>query len=162
LTVRGPALDGPDQVTHPSAAAVIQREMARIRRDIPNGVRPDLAGVTDTIDWTRYIRRFPWASLGLAGAAGFLVVPRRRSAPATVKQSAAFGPTRTPALTSELLRGAWQLAYPIALRAAQVYATQRVEDWLSHRDTSMAGPSGSGSPAGVRDRPEQINAGGTL
>ena len=30
-------------------------------------------------DWTFYVRRFPWAAVGLAAAAGFLLVPRKKT-----------------------------------------------------------------------------------
>ena len=54
----------------------IRRKMAQIRRDLHEDVREVVAGAEAATNWRRYVRAYPWASVGIAAAVGFLAVPR--------------------------------------------------------------------------------------
>ncbi|WP_435008153.1 hypothetical protein P12x_005428 [Tundrisphaera lichenicola] len=116
--------------------------MAQIRRELHEDVRGVVEGAEAATDWRRYVRNYPMASIGLALAVGYLVVPRRRQ---TVRQitAAPFGESRElaePVRVIEreaekkgkgLLGTAIGFFAPMALRAAQGYALQYAEQWLA-------------------------------
>jgi len=55
----------------------LQREMAKIRRELDEGVEDFADNVRELADWHYYVRAHPWASMAVAAAIGFLAVPRR-------------------------------------------------------------------------------------
>ena len=62
----------------------IQREMRNVREELRTDVREVVSNTQDWMDaarvlmeWQTYVRRYPWACLGAALAAGYLVVPSR-------------------------------------------------------------------------------------
>jgi hypothetical protein len=56
----------------------LQRDMAAIRRDLPEHVEDVVERARALADWRYYIRHYPWLSLGVAAALGYLLVPQRR------------------------------------------------------------------------------------
>lgn len=62
--------------TTPSPDA-IREEMRRVRRELGE----DVDGLVDNAqvlsDWRYYVRTYPWLCLGVAAAAGFLIVPSK-------------------------------------------------------------------------------------
>ena len=53
--------------------------MATLRREIVHDVEHVAESAKAMTDWTFYVRRFPWAAVGVAAAAGFLLVPRKKT-----------------------------------------------------------------------------------
>jgi len=56
----------------------LQRDMAAIRRDLPDHVEGVAEQARTLADWRCYIRNYPWACVALAAAVGYLAVPPRR------------------------------------------------------------------------------------
>jgi hypothetical protein len=130
----------------------IRRDMAQLRMTLHHDMREVVAEAEAATDWRAYVRRYPWVYLGAAMAAGFLLVPGRRSSiHATVQAAAnaaaekvkddvtASSPeTRRPPSRG---RGVFGLVVdfvaPLALRAAQGYAIQYLEAALGGQS---AGP----------------------
>ena len=62
-----------------------------MRRELDTDVEHVAESAKAMTDWTFYVRRFPWAAVGLAAAAGFLLVPRKKTTVApTAEQLAAL------------------------------------------------------------------------
>lgn len=59
-------------------ADAIRRRMAELRRDLTGDVREVGRGACEMTDWTHYVRRFPWATVAVAAAIGYMLVPRRK------------------------------------------------------------------------------------
>ncbi|MFO0960167.1 MAG: hypothetical protein U0800_22470 [Isosphaeraceae bacterium] len=131
--------------TAPEAADDIRRQMAQIRSQLHQDMTGVVESATSVADWRSYVRERPWLSLGLAFAAGYVVVPRRRHEPTTIvlPQSDAAVPVSVRAkpnrnsLLMTGLKASAGLLWPIALRAAQRYAQGWVEDFLAN---NMASP----------------------
>ena len=145
----------------------IRRQMARIRRELHEDVRGVVESAEAVTDWTHYIRDYPWASVGLALAVGFFVVPRRRSKsakPAEVARAVvaqmqpgvqaveAAAPEPPKKKGRGLIGAGLGLIAPIALRAAQNYATHFVGNWIAQQQEQMAAHlmagAGMGPPPG--------------
>jgi hypothetical protein len=120
----------------------IRRQMAEIRSQLHEDVREVVNVATSATDWRSYIRGHAWLAIGVAFASGYLLVPRR-SRPTTVVvqppevdmrnlQAAekAQKPRRLP-----LLRWLLGAIGPIAVRAAQSYALNHVENLLANQQT---------------------------
>ena len=60
-----------------SDAGDICRQMDEVRRSLQSDVDQIIASTRTLADWRYYVRRYPWACLAAAAAAGFIVVPRR-------------------------------------------------------------------------------------
>ncbi|MBW3541179.1 MAG: hypothetical protein KY476_13000 [Planctomycetes bacterium] len=58
-------------------AAEIRREMAELRRELNVDAEGIVESARTVTNWRYYVRTYPWASLGVAAALGYLVVPRR-------------------------------------------------------------------------------------
>lgn len=56
----------------------IRRHMAQIRRELHEDIQAVVAGAEAASNWKYYVVRYPWAALGLASIAGYLVIPKRR------------------------------------------------------------------------------------
>ena len=67
--------------TAPPEIDDIRRKMAQIRRDLHQDVKSVVEGAEAATDWRRFIRNYPWASMGVALAVGYMIVPRRQKAP---------------------------------------------------------------------------------
>jgi hypothetical protein len=53
--------------------------MSEVRRDLAGSVYAVSRDARAMTDWTLYVRRFPWATMALAAAAGFALVPRKKA-----------------------------------------------------------------------------------
>jgi hypothetical protein len=60
------------------SAEEICRRMAELRSDLAGGVREVGRSARVMTDWTFYVRRFPWAVVAVAAAAGFMLIPRKK------------------------------------------------------------------------------------
>jgi hypothetical protein len=138
--------------------------MAQIRRDLHEDVKGVVEGAEAATDWKRFVRNYPWATLGAAMAIGYLIVPRKHRsttfvnmAPAQLPETIAAEPTQELAKKGKGLLGTmFGLVAPMALRAAQGYAMSFAEQWLAqkvadqmaqHPDLAAAfGAAGPASP----------------
>ena len=155
--------------TATNEADEIRRRMAQIRRELHEDVREVVAGAEAVTDWHRYIRMYPWASVGVAFAVGYLIVPkRRRSVPRDIATQADVSRIREaveevkPRVVREekprksLLMAAFGLVSPLAWRVAQNYALNFAEQWLAQQQQqymTAATPPPSPSPSGQRRSP---------
>jgi hypothetical protein len=64
-------------MSEPQSAAQIREQMAEVRRDLNLNYGEVVDNARDLADWRYYVRSYPWASLGIAVALGYLVVPNR-------------------------------------------------------------------------------------
>ncbi len=129
--------------------ASIQRQMAQIRHDMHHEVQGAVEGAQSLTDWRTLIRMNPWISLGIAATVGYLIVPkRRRETPTIVSVDAAperFARSAPASQPAQARRSRWStfgtvfsLAAPVLVRAAQNYALQHVEQWLTMQPTPSA------------------------
>jgi hypothetical protein len=149
--------------TRPSMnAADIQRRMAQIRHDMHQEVQGAVQGARTLTDWKSLVRSYPWVSLSIAAAIGYLVVPARRKQTPNIVAVAAPGPeilanARTgnreevaQRKRASVLGTAFSLFAPLVIRAAQSYALTYFEQWLANHPLMPSGgkqeDEGSGRP----------------
>src|SRR5688500_2911502 len=60
----------------PTTLAIRQR-MDQVRCDLDEDVQGIVEGARDMGQWRHYLKRYPWVGVGIALAAGYLIVPRR-------------------------------------------------------------------------------------
>jgi hypothetical protein len=122
----------------------IQRRMAQVRRDLHQEAQEVVRGAQSMTDWKSLVKGHPWLSLGIAATVGYLIVPTRRSVTPTIVTLPASVPAvqtlaGAPASTStkskrtgwNVLGTAFSLVAPIAVRAAQNYAMNYLEQFLA-------------------------------
>ena len=137
------------------ARDVVER-MAALRREIASDVDHVAESAKAMTDWTFYVRRFPWAAVGLAAAAGFLLVPRKKTTVTpTAEQLAAlvnnkqFVAAATDQLKppQSLLKGLAATLAAMAGRAALAYVTEqiRAKAAAAHREPAPTARSGNGA-----------------
>jgi len=146
----------------------VQRRMAQIRHEMHQEVQGAVKGAQSLTNWRSLVRSHPWLSLGVAAAAGYLIVPQRRwEAPAvtavdTSVEVAPAAPRDQPAQPQGSQWSAmgmlFSLLAPIAVRAAQNFALQRIEQWLEVHPLHPAASAGarqseSGAASAVRTGP---------
>lgn len=142
----------------------VRRQMGQIRRELHEDVREVVASAEAATDWKHYLTLYPWVSLGLAFAAGYLVVPRRhKPSPAGVATQADLSQVRQavestrqtlvdvakgkdPKSAAErkgtLIGAAFGMIAPLAVRAVQGYAMKYLEQWINQQQMNLlqAGP----------------------
>jgi hypothetical protein len=145
----------------------IQRRMAQIRRELHEEVTGAVKGARSLTDWRSQVRNHPWLALGAVAAVGYMLVPkRRRSETPTIVtvNPVAAGPgvgSSSPASPSNpprkgrfgILASAFSLAAPIAVRAAQNYAIQYLEQWLAAQQGGTGPAHGPGPGHAAEHRP---------
>ncbi len=60
------------------SAEKICRRMDELRRDLTGDVREVGRTARVMTDWRFYVSRFPWAMVGLAAIAGYMLIPRKK------------------------------------------------------------------------------------
>jgi hypothetical protein len=60
-------------------ADAICRRMSELRHELAGNVRAVSRDARAMTDWTLYVRRFPWATVAIAAAAGFAMIPRKKA-----------------------------------------------------------------------------------
>lgn len=167
----------------------IRRQMAQIRRELHEDMQGVVAGAEAASNWKYYVQRYPWAALGLATVAGYLVVPKRRvsateTAEAAAEEAAerlgglfrrarsAVGrkaqvqtgeptPTEKKERKAGLIGMLFGMVSPVVLRVAQSYAANYAENWLARQQATGFGPMSAGGPAhGAGPRPGPAQATG--
>ncbi|MEQ9409776.1 MAG: hypothetical protein RIK87_18720 [Fuerstiella sp.] len=63
--------------TGDETANQFRREMALVRRELDADIKDVTAQAKELTDWRQYVKRAPWISIGIAAAAGFMMVPRK-------------------------------------------------------------------------------------
>lgn len=58
-------------------AEQLRREMAQVRRNLVEEADQIAEHARTVTDWRYYVRTYPWASMAVAAAVGYIVVPRR-------------------------------------------------------------------------------------
>ena len=142
----------------------IRRRMAAIRRAMHEDVKEVVATAEAATDWHRYLKMYPWATLGVAFAVGFVIVPRRhhKTADAIAATQADISKVRElvettgkkvvataqaqaapPERRKGLIVAALGMLAPLAWKAAQGYAMKYLEQWIAQQQAAMlhTGPS---------------------
>ena len=60
-----------------NSADQIQQRMRQLRNDLADEVAHFASSARTMTDWRYYVKAYPWVCLGVAAAAGYLIVPRR-------------------------------------------------------------------------------------
>jgi hypothetical protein len=150
----------------------IRQQMAQIRRDLHRDVSEVVGSAEKVFEWRSYLRDQPWLSVGAAFTVGYLLVPRRARPTQVVVAAApavngAMGPVPLVSASGDgvtrvrsrpsTLRWVFNLVKPIALQAAQSYASVWVEDLLTRNHpatrAARAPVPGNGAGAGAFDNP---------
>ena len=145
--------------------------MARIRHDLHEDVTGVVGGANEVMDWRSHLRAHPWLAGGAALVVGYLLVPKK-SRPAEVVRVETVAPPPSffsgrlnghppeepkkaqPASPWRMMSWAISFAAPIALNAAQAYASVWLENQLGIRPK---GPEKSPND-GARDKAGQASA----
>lgn len=147
----------------------IYQRMAVIRRELHTNVRESVAGAEAVVDWGRFTWTYPWIALGAAAALSFVVYAsghQKVTADAAsladgaqtaepVEAARAEGRRRSRAGQS-LLLGAWEIVFPVAVRAGQNY----ILNWLEQQYVTRTANQNALAPtmAGERgDRMSRVN-----
>lgn len=119
----------------PPQADRLRQEMRTIRRELGDNVEELVEHAEQLMDWRYYVRRYPWASLGVAALLGYFVVPQRVVTLPTDDHTLSrladrlpiYPPTNQPKKQrSSMLSSLISMGTGLALRAATGYLTQQV------------------------------------
>ena len=133
----------------------IRRKMAKIRRELHEDVREVVEKAEAVSDWRHYVKMYPWAAVGVAAALGYFLVPKRKKssgvkATEIAQAVAAITPQNlapqalaavapaAPKKGRSLISAGLGMLAPIALRAAQNYATHFVSNWVAQQQDQVA------------------------
>jgi hypothetical protein len=141
----------------------IRRQMAELRLDLHRDVRSVRAGTEAATNWRYYVKHYPWPCLAAAVAVGYFIVPRRPAPVKVVTRPAAEAgedQVERKAKKAGLAAMAFGFLGPIALRAAQNYAINRLNTWMTEQGISLldtpgpaVGPQPSPQPSSAPTRP---------
>jgi hypothetical protein len=133
----------------------IRQQMALIRRELHEDVSGVVSGVSEAMDWRALLQRHPWASVGAAALAGYLVVPRRASENGQAMPLLAESEPVSARRRGRSLAGrALGLLWPIAEQALQSYALV----WINGRIKQYLDGNGVGPhpyPLGPEQEPAE-------
>jgi hypothetical protein len=127
----------------------IQRRMAQIRLEMHQDVQGAVKGAQSLTDWRSLVRNHPWLAVGVAAAAGYLIVPHRAPRRQMLPEALVALPGTAPAVPRNQPANAgrggtgtigtvFALVAPVAVRAAQNYILRRFEEWLEHHPLQPA------------------------
>ena len=129
----------------PPSADRLRQEMRTIRRDLGQEVEDLVEHAEQLMEWRYYVRRFPWASLGVAALLGYFVVPQRivtlppdeRTLSRIVERLPLNGKPSEPKKQSMF---GWLLSMGtgMALRAASAYLSQQVGKVMAQQQQQYA------------------------
>jgi len=121
-------------VRTPSEVDAIRRRMAVIRRELRDDVQEVVAGAETVVDWRHYVKRYPWAALGLACAAGYLIVPKHRKVIVdTAEVASKIRKDSEAERKVGILASGVGLVAPILFRFGLNYAAKLAENWILQR-----------------------------
>ncbi len=118
----------------------IYHRMAVIRRELHTNVSESVAGAEAVMDWGRFTWTYRWIALAGAAAVGYLIytsghqkVTADTASPADgteagelVAEAGAKGPERSR-IVQNVLFTAWDILFPVAVRAGQNYLLHWLE-----------------------------------
>jgi hypothetical protein len=133
--------------------------MARIRRELHEDVAEVVDEASGVLDWRAHIRNHPWTATALAAGIGYFLIPRRATSVTKVvvaepnRAMAAMGNHDQAVSTAQSSRiSPWKIGWsllsfagPLALNAAQAYASSWIESFLVQQSRAP-GTSGGGEP----------------
>ena len=141
----------------------IYHRMAVIRRDLHTNVSESVAGAEAVVDWGRYTWTYPWIALGAAAAAGYVIYTSGHQNVTADTASLADGakavePVMGARATGQersrtgqnLLLAAWDILFPVAVRAGQNYMLHWLEQQYPTRAADRTGRSPSAGERGGR------------
>jgi len=138
------ALSTSDPAQH---AEQLRREMRSIRRELGQDVEDLVENAEQLLDWRYYVRRYPWASVGLAALVGYFVVPSRSLVFPTDSHSLSQLADRIVPVASKpeakragVMAGLISLGTGWLMKAAMGYATQRLGQMLSQMNQPSPQP----------------------
>ena len=148
---------------------VIYHRMAVIRRELHTNVRESVAGAEAVVDWGRYTWTYPWIAVGAAAVVGYLVYTGSRQRVTADIASLTDGTTAGEPVAGfrakgqdrsrigrNLLFTAWDILFPVAVRAGQNYLLRWLEQQYPTRtvDRLTLAPS-AGERGGMMGRVER-------
>ena len=147
----------------------IYHRMAVIRRELHTNVRESVAGAEAFADWGRYTWTYPWIALGAAAAVGYVVYTSGHQKVTADTASLADGAKAgepvagarakgqgTSRIGQKLLLTAWDIVFPVAVRAGQNYLLRWLEQQYPTRPEGRTVLSSSaGERGGWLGRPER-------
>ena len=126
--------------TAPNEVDEIYHRMAVIRRELHTNVRESVAGAEAFADWGRYTWTYPWIALGAAAAVGYVVYTSGRQGGTAETVPLADGakvgepvvgegarPQGRSRIGPKILLAAWDILFPVAVRAGQNYVLRWLE-----------------------------------
>jgi hypothetical protein len=130
--------------------AEIYHQMAVIRRELHTNVRESVAGAEAFADWGRYTWTYPWIALGAAVAVGYTIYTSGHQNVTNHTASPADGPAAVEPVaevavngqqpfrgSQNLLRSAWGLLSPVAVRAGQNCLLRWLEEQIPTRSADQ-------------------------
>ena len=115
----------------------IYQRMAVIRREHHTNVRESVAGAEAMADWGRYTWTYPWVAVGAAAAVGYLLYTNgHQKVTADNASLDGAGKPMTGMRVQDqersggsrgLLFAAWDILFPVAVRAGQNYMLHWLE-----------------------------------
>jgi len=150
----------------------IYDRMAVIRRELHTNVRESVAGAEAFVDWGRYTWTYPWLALGATVAMGY-VLYRGSDEKATtdvttladgteaggpIAGSGAKGRGRSK-IGHKLLLAAWDIMFPVAVRAGQNHLLYGLEQQYPTRMADrIAGTPSAADQAGWPERVKRYDS----
>lgn len=129
----------------------IRQRMAKIRRDLHADVQGVVEGAAVATSWRHFVKTYPWPSVAVSLAIGYLVVPKRRKKPVAITIAptdlSLDGDTKTvvverlvqapekPKRSLVMTVAGW--AAPLAWRAFQGYGMQFLTKWVEQQQASL-------------------------
>jgi len=147
----------------------IYQRMAVIRRELHTNVRESVAGAEAVVDWGRYAWTYSWIAVGAAAVVGYLVYTGSRQRVTADIASLTDGTTAGKPVAGfrakgqdrsrigqNLLFTAWDILFPVAVRAGQNYLLRWLEQQYPTRtvDRLTLAPS-AGERGGMIGRVER-------
>ena len=132
----------------------ICRRMAELRRELSCDVQQVGRDARVMTDWTFYVRRFPWAVAGIALAAGFMLVPRRKEVikpdPKMIEEMVRKHQIRVetkerPKNDSSFMKSLMMMGVTAAARYGANYITERMKTAAVQQPHNQPAASGAGS-----------------
>jgi hypothetical protein len=110
----------------------LRQEMRTIRRELGQDVEDLVEHAERLMEWRYYVRRYPWASLGVAALLGYFIIPQRIVTLPTDDHTLSKLADRLPIQPrperkkQSLLGWLVSMGTGMALRAAGAYVTQQL------------------------------------
>lgn len=111
--------------------AEIQRQMSEIRGEMRHDMNTLVTNARTLSDWRYYVRNYPWACLGAAAFAGYLLVPPRVRAAAPAA-SGSEPQSRGEQTAKEQKRGLAGMVLGMVASAALQGASGIAKNMLTH------------------------------